>query len=161
MADVNVVAVSGRVTANPVLRFTQSGRAVLSFSVATNDRVKVGDRWEDRPNYVECSVFGAGAESLSRIMAKGRQVFVCGRLHWRSWEKDGERRSQLSVVVDRLSLGAVPAGQAQADQAPAQQPCQAPAAPVAYQAAAHDLATPEGIAQAFYDARQYGEEIPL
>lgn len=153
MADVNVVAVSGRVTANPVLRFTQSGRAVLSFSVATNDRVKVGDRWEDRPNYVECSVFGAGAESLSRIMAKGRQVFVQGRLSWHSWEKDGERRSALSVVVDRLSLGAVPMGQAQS--------AQAPAVPVAYQAAATDLATPEGIAHAFYDARQYGEEIPF
>ena len=124
--DVNAVALSGRVTRDPELRASASGTSVLSFCVASNERRKVGTEWRDVPNYVRCTVFGPRADSLARMLAKGRQVFVAGRLHYSSWEgADGERRSSLDVVVSDLSLGAVPGatGQRQADATPTAEAC--------------------------------------
>lgn len=124
--DVNVVAVSGRVTRDPELRASASGTPVLSFCVASNERRKFGAEWRDVPNYVRCTVFGPRADSLGRLLAKGRQVFVTGRLRYSSWEgAGGERHSSLDVVVSDLSLGAVPGalGQRQADAAPAAEAC--------------------------------------
>lgn len=124
--DVNVVALSGRVTRDPELRASASGTSVLSFCVASNERRKVGSEWRDVPSYVRCAVFGPRADSLARLLAKGRQVFVTGRLRYSSWEDaGGERHGSLDVVVSDLSLGAVPgaSGQRQADAAPAAGAC--------------------------------------
>lgn len=105
--SINRVIISGNLTREPELRGTQGGTEVLSFSVAVNDRMKnpqTGE-WEDKPNYVDCTMFGSRAMSLSRIMTKGMKVAVEGRLRYSSWEtKDGQRRSKLEVVVSEVEL---------------------------------------------------------
>ena len=84
---VNSVAISGNLTRDPELRATASGTGVLNFSVAVNERQKSRDtgEWEDYPNFIDCTMFGARAESLSRYLNKGTKVSIEGKLRWSQW----------------------------------------------------------------------------
>lgn len=117
MSDINSVNLTGRLTRDPELRQTAGGTAVLGFGLAVGERRKNGQtgEWEDYTNFVDCTMFGQRAESLSRILRKGMPVSVHGRLHWSQWEADGQRRSKLDVTVDELVLPPRADGQ-QADQ---------------------------------------------
>ena len=69
--SINRVIISGNLTRDPELRSTASGLPVLGFGVAVNDRRKnqqTGE-WEDYPNFIDCTMFGARAESLSRYLS--------------------------------------------------------------------------------------------
>jgi single-strand DNA-binding protein len=103
-ADVNAVALTGRLTRDPELRATAGGTPVLGLSLAVSERARGADgAWEDRANFVDCSLFGPRAEPLSRMLAKGSQVAVSGRLRWREWRgADGGRRTALDVVCDEV-----------------------------------------------------------
>lgn len=104
--SINKVFISGNLTRDCELRSTASGTAVLGFGVAVNDRRRnpqTGE-WEDYPNYIDCAVFGARAESLSRMLAKGSKVAVEGHLRYSSWERDGQRRRKLEVVAEEIEL---------------------------------------------------------
>ena len=98
--SINRVIISGNLTRDPELRQTQSGMAVLSFGVAVNDRRKnpsTGE-WEDYPNFVDCTMFGARANSLAQYLSKGTKVSIEGKLRWSQWERDGQKRSKLEVI---------------------------------------------------------------
>lgn len=104
--SINHVTVSGNLTRDPELRSTASGMAVMNFGVAVNDRRKnpqTGE-WEDYPNFIDCTMFGTRAEKLSPYLAKGSKVAISGKLRYTSWEKDGQRRSKVEVVVDDLEF---------------------------------------------------------
>ena len=104
--SINRVCISGNLTRDAELRATASGMPVLSLSVAVNDRRKnpqTGD-WEDYPNFVDCTMFGTRAEKLAQYLTKGTKVAVEGKLHYSSWEKDGQRRSKLDVTVDEIEF---------------------------------------------------------
>ena len=60
--------------------------------------------WEDYANFVDCVLFGNRADFLSRTLRKGTKVVVEGKLRYSSWERDGQRRSKLEVVVDDLDF---------------------------------------------------------
>lgn len=104
--SINRVLISGNLTRAPELRSTASGLAVLGFGVAVNDRRKnpqTGE-WEDYPNFIDCTMFGARAESLSRYLSKGMKVAIEGKLRWSQWERDGQKRSKIEVIVDDLEF---------------------------------------------------------
>lgn len=61
-SGINTVAISGNLGRDPELRATQTGTQVLRFSVCVNERRKVGDEWQDVPNWVDVTVFGKRAE---------------------------------------------------------------------------------------------------
>lgn len=103
---INRVTISGNLTRDPELRVTAGGMQVLSLGVAVNDRRKnpqTGD-WEDVPNFVDCTMFGARAEAVSRYLSKGTKVAIEGKLRYSSWERDGQRRSKLEVIVDEIEF---------------------------------------------------------
>ena len=104
--SINRVCISGNLTRDPELRATGGGTSVLQFGVAVNERVKnpQTDEWEDRPNFVDCVMFGKRAEALSNLLDKGMKVAVEGRLRYSSWEKDGQKRSKLEVVAEDVEL---------------------------------------------------------
>lgn len=115
--SINRVNISGNLTRDSELRAANNGTAILNFSVAVNDRRKnpqTGE-WEDVPNYVDCVVFGTRATALNRMLKKGTKVAIEGKLRWSSWEKDGQRRSKLEVIVDELELMNAPKQAAPAD----------------------------------------------
>ena len=105
--SINRVNISGNLTRDPELRATGSGMQILRFGVAVNDRARnqqTGE-WEDRPNFVDCVVFGNRADALSRLLSKGSKVAIEGKLRYSSWEtQDGQRRSKLEVVVDEVEF---------------------------------------------------------
>lgn len=104
--SINRVIISGNLTRDPELRATASGMPVLGFGVAVNDRRKnqsTGE-WEDYPNFIDCTMFGARAESLSRYLSKGTKVSIEGKLRWSQWERDGQKRSKIEVIVDELEF---------------------------------------------------------
>ena len=104
--SINRVLVTGNLTRDPELRATQSGSQVLSFGIAVNDRRKnqqTGE-WEDYPNFVDCTMFGTRAEKIANYLAKGSKVAIEGKLRYSSWERDGERRSKLEVIVDEIEF---------------------------------------------------------
>ena len=110
--SINRVNVSGNLTRDPELRHTQSGMAVLSFGIAVNDRRRdphTGE-WGEYANYIDCTVFGTRAEGLSNILSKGMKVAIEGKLRWSQWERDGQKRSRLEVVVDEIEFMSARAG---------------------------------------------------
>ena len=104
--SINRVAISGNLTRDPELRQTAGGMAILGFGVAVNDRRKnqqTGE-WEDYPNFIGCSMFGARAQSVSRFLSKGSKVAIEGKLRWSQWERDGQKRSKIEVIVDEIEF---------------------------------------------------------
>ncbi len=104
--SINCVLITGNLTRDAELRQTASGMGVLGFSVAVNDRRKNNQtgQWEDVPNYVDCTMFGARADSLSRYLVKGTKVAIQGKLRYSSWERDGQKRSKIEVIVDEIEF---------------------------------------------------------
>ena len=104
--SINRVIISGNITREPELRRTSGGMAILSFGVAVNDRRKnpQTDEWEDYANFVDCTMFGNRAESVSNYISKGSKVSIEGKLRWSQWERDGQKRSKLEVIVDELEF---------------------------------------------------------
>jgi single-strand DNA-binding protein len=105
--SINRVMVTGNLTRDPELRSTGSGMSILSMRMAVNDRRKnqqTGE-WEDSPNYVDVTVFGARADALSRFLSKGSKVAIEGKLRWSEWESPGgEKRSKLEIVADDVEF---------------------------------------------------------
>ena len=106
MTNLNRVVLTGNLTREPELRRTASGVAVLNIGIASNDRRKdpqTGE-WGDFPNFVDCTMFGSRAEAVSGMLRKGAKVGIEGKLRYSTWEKDGQKRSKLEVIVDDLEL---------------------------------------------------------
>lgn len=115
--SINSVCVSGNLGRDPETRRANSGTAIVSFSVAVNDRVKSGDEWKDHTNWVDVTMFGTRAERLSGILHKGMKVTVSGKLRYSSWERDGKKNSKLEVIADDVDFMAPKQGSGQGQQA--------------------------------------------
>lgn len=103
--SINQVSITGNLTRDPELRATQGGTAVLSFGIAVNDRRKnASGHWEDVPNFFECVTFGNRATALSDILTKGMKVAIAGKLHYSSWEKDGQKHSKVDIIANEIEL---------------------------------------------------------
>jgi len=79
--------------------------AVCQNAIAVNDRRKnASGEWIDETSFVDVTFFGRTAEVVSEYLGKGSPIFVEGRLKQDTWEKDGQKRSKLHVIVDRMQL---------------------------------------------------------
>jgi len=106
MASFNRVILLGNLTRDPELTYTPSNTAVCKFGLAANRR------WKDQSGetretvcFVDCTLFGRGAETFKQYMAKGRSVLVEGRLDYQSWTaQDGTKRSKHEVIVESFQF---------------------------------------------------------
>ncbi len=110
MADVNKVILIGRLTRDPQMRYTPTQTAICEFGLAVGRKFKTaaGEAREETA-FIDCTVWGKGGEIFNQYMAKGKQVYIEGRLKFDSWEdkQGGGKRSKLTVVVDDFQfLGA-------------------------------------------------------
>ena len=145
---INCVCISGNLTRDAELRATSGGTAVLGLGIAVNDRRKnpqTGE-WEDYPNFVDCTMFGTRAEKLAPYLTKGTKVAIDGKLRYSSWEKDGERRSKLEVIVDEIEFMSRRDDASAVDAHVGQQQSVQPAA------SAHHQQSPAAVAGAVYDS---------
>ncbi|WP_034266789.1 single-stranded DNA-binding protein [Actinospica robiniae] len=104
MAGETVITVIGNLTGDPELRFTPSGAAVASFTVASTPRSfdRETSQWKDGdPLFLRCSVWRQYAENVAESLTKGMQVMVQGRLKQRSYQtREGENRTVIELDVD-------------------------------------------------------------
>ena len=94
----NIVALQGRLAADPEQRTTQNGTAVTSFSLAVQRNVKGGDG-EYGTDWIDCVAWKGTAEFICKYFQKGQLMAVNGSLQTRSYEKDGVKRKATQVVV--------------------------------------------------------------
>lgn len=170
---INSVSLCGNLTRDMEVRATSSGYPIGQVGIAVNERRKnkqTGE-WEDNPNFFDLVVLGERANSLAPRLTRGTKVAVLGKLRFTSWEKDGQRRSKVDVIVDDLEFlsqrqGSAPAPQPMAAPAmrPAMAPQQAPMgyqqAPQAYQAAPQAMPAQQPMA-APAQAGIYSDDIPF
>ncbi len=102
MAFDNTVTVSGNVVRDPELRFTNSNKAVCEFTVAWNQMARDGQ--EKKAHFFDCVAWEKMAESVSENARRGQRVTVTGRLNFDSWEKDGQKRNKVNIVVEDVGM---------------------------------------------------------
>lgn len=101
----NRIAIMGRFTRDPELKYTPSGKAVLSFTLACDRdyQPKAGDKKTD---FVDCVAWNTTAEFISRYFSKGRMAIVSGSLESRKWEaKNGDKLISWEVRVESIYFG--------------------------------------------------------
>jgi single-strand DNA-binding protein len=104
--SVNKVILIGRLGKDPEMRFTQGGRAVTSFSLATNENWtdQSGER-QERTEWHRIVTWGKLAENCAKLLNKGKQVYIEGRLQTRSWDdRDGNKRYTTEIVANAMQI---------------------------------------------------------
>lgn len=125
------VTIIGRLVADPEISFTQSGKALAKFRVASTRRMKnEAGVWHDaETTFWPCTAWGQLAEYMADSLAKGDQVIVHGRATSSSWEtKEGERRERIEVTAENAgpNLRYTVTRQKQAGEAPASESSEIP-----------------------------------
>jgi single-strand DNA-binding protein len=113
MANLNKVLLIGNLTRDPEVRYTPKGTAVGDLAIAINDSYKGQDGTvKETVTYVDIEVWGRQAETCKQYLTKGRPVFIEGRLKLDQWEQEGQKKSRLKVVAERVQfLGSSGGGQ--------------------------------------------------
>lgn len=124
MASYNRVVLLGNVIRDIELKTLPSGTSVCDLGLAVNERVKRNDQWVDEATFVDITLFGRTAEVAAEYLSKGKPCLIEGRLKLESWEKDGQKRSKLKVIGEKLQLLG---GKDQQQQSPASKPLGVPA----------------------------------
>jgi single-strand DNA-binding protein len=106
MAGDTVITVVGNLTADPELRFTPSGAAVASFTIASTPRTfdRNANEWKDgEALFLRCSIWRQAAENVAESLTRGMRVIAQGRLKQRSYEtREGEKRTVIELEVDEV-----------------------------------------------------------
>ena len=104
MGSVNKVILVGRLGADPEVKHLQNDRAVCNLSVATREQWKdkqTGQK-QEKTEWHRVTVWGDQAENCGKFLAKGREVYIEGKLQTRSYDKDGQKHYATDIVADRV-----------------------------------------------------------
>ena len=103
MGSVNKVILIGNLGADPELKYTPSQRPLCNLRIATTEvyKDKSGQR-QEKTEWHRVTVWGDQAENCNKYLAKGRSVYVEGRLQTRSYDKDGQKHYATDIVADRV-----------------------------------------------------------
>ncbi len=99
----NKVVIVGRLTKDIDLRYTPSGKAVASFTVAVNRRFKNQDG-KNEADFINCVVWGPTGENAAKYVGKGSQIGISGRLQTRTFETDNGKRYITEIVADEVEF---------------------------------------------------------
>ena len=102
----NKIIVIGNVGRDPEMRYTASGQAVTSFSIASNRRYRAADgEQREETEWFNVSAFGRLSEICNQYLTRGQQVYVEGRLRGRSYtDKDGQPRYSLDITLTEMQM---------------------------------------------------------
>lgn len=102
----NRVMILGNLGADPELRTTQGGQAILKLRIATTENyLDKSNTRQERTEWHSATVWGKRGEALAKILTKGDRIFVEGSLRTSSYEKDGEKRYRTEIVASNVILG--------------------------------------------------------
>jgi single-strand DNA-binding protein len=101
----NKVMLLGNLGADPELRMTAGGQAILKLRLATTETyLDKSNTRQERTEWHSITVWGKRGEALAKILAKGSNIFVEGALRTSSYEKDGEKRYRTEIVANNILL---------------------------------------------------------
>ena len=100
----NKVILIGRLGKDPESKTTNSGMVITNFSIATDDRKKVGDTWEKITDWHNIVTFGKTAEIAAKYLSKGSQCAIDGKIKTESYEKNGEKRWATKIIAEKIEL---------------------------------------------------------
>lgn len=103
----NIVAITGRLTRDPEVRYTENASARANFTVAVDGPQRTGGdgKQEKQVDFIPCVAFGKQAEFIERWFAKGKPIAVQGRLSVRQYEdKDGQKKTYTNVIAERVEF---------------------------------------------------------
>jgi single-strand DNA-binding protein len=106
MASLNKVMLIGNLGKDPEVRYTTSGTAVASFSLATTDKIKnKSGEWEEKTEWHNITLWARLAEIAGEYLSKGKPVYIEGRLQTRKWQdKEGKDRYTTEIVGEKMQL---------------------------------------------------------
>lgn len=105
MASYNRVMLMGNLTRDIELRYLPSGVAVSEFGLAVNEKRKNSEgQWVEDVNFFDITLYGRTAEVASEYLSKGSPIFIEGKLKHDTWEKDGQKRSKVKVIGERMQM---------------------------------------------------------
>lgn len=123
--DINSYSVSGNLTRDAELKYSNSGLAICNFTIASNKNKKKGDEWVEHTNFIDCTIFANKAEAISQYLTKGKKLFIEGDFEQQRWEaEDGGKRQKLVLLPTKIVFGGggdkdKPAGNTQRQAEPA------------------------------------------
>jgi len=122
--SINKVILIGNLGADPDLRHTSNGTAVANFQIATNERwTNPNGEKEERTEWHRIVVFGRLGEICGEYLAKGKQVYVEGRLRTRNWEdRDGNQRYTTEIIATKMQMLGGSGSSAESEPGPAEFP---------------------------------------
>ena len=106
MAGINKVILVGNLGKDPEVSYTQSGTAVAKFSIATSEKWTdkgTGEK-KDKTEWHRITAFGKLGEICGEYLAKGKQVYIEGRLQYGSYEKDGITRYTTDIIASQMQM---------------------------------------------------------
>ena len=102
---INKVMLIGNLGADPEMRFTQNGAPVASFTVATTEKWKGQDgQMKEQTEWHRVIAWQRLAEICGEYLSKGSRVYIEGKLHTRSWEKDGQKHYTTEIVAREMKM---------------------------------------------------------
>ena len=100
--SLNSVNIMGNLTRDPEMKYTPSGKAVCSISIANNRVYTKNNEKVTEVSYFDVEVWGPVAENCSKYLAKGSGIIVEGRLRQDRWEKDGKTQSRVRITANSV-----------------------------------------------------------
>ena len=105
MSGLNKVMLIGRLGRDPEIRYSSNNTPICNFSLATSERVRKGDNFEEKTEWHRIVVFGNQAENASKFLKKGSLVFVYGKIQSRTYQdKDGNERNVVEIIANSLNF---------------------------------------------------------
>uniref|UniRef100_A0A6H1ZY40 Putative single-stranded DNA-binding protein n=2 Tax=viral metagenome TaxID=1070528 RepID=A0A6H1ZY40_9ZZZZ len=100
----NLAVLGGNLTRDPELRYTSNGQSVVDMSLAVNRHYSLDGEKKSEVSFFNIVAWGKQAEACANYLAKGSSVLVEGRLQQDTWEKDGQKRSAVKVIANRVEF---------------------------------------------------------
>lgn len=102
MPSVNKVFLIGNLGKDPEVKYTPSGVQIAKFSLATSERVKKGDNWEEKTDWHNIVLFARQADYAKDYLKKGMTVFVDGRISTRTWDDENGVRKYMTEIIGNV-----------------------------------------------------------
>lgn len=100
----NKVIIAGNLTRDVELTATKTGTSIANITIAVNETIVSNGEKQTKANFFSCTAFGKTAENISKYFAKGKPIFIEGRLQQEVWETDGKKNSKTKIVVDKFEF---------------------------------------------------------
>tara|TARA_Y100000310_G_scaffold6425_1_gene7234 strand:- start:144 stop:503 length:360 start_codon:yes stop_codon:yes gene_type:complete len=103
--SVNKATIIGRLAQDPELKYTQTGSAVVNFTLVTNEKYKTKTAGTvEEAQFHKCFAWGKTAELIGEYLSKGRETYIEGKIKNRSYEKDGIKRYVTEIEVQQVQF---------------------------------------------------------